>query len=134
MKKILEKFLSLKGWQKTIVIIIIIGIIGAIIKPKYNKIEAQVESANKEGLCNMAYIISKAAVKEKLLSPKNADFPWNATKCTQLTDGSYSIASYVDTKNAFNADVRVKYLCILRFMGGSTANNRDWKIISIYTE
>ena len=62
----------------------------------------------------------KEAVKEQLLSPKSADFPWsfneyNITYQGESEDGlyMYSVESYVDSENAFGVEIRNDYICMI---------------------
>ena len=60
------------------------------------------------------------AVKEQLLSPKSADFPWsfneyNITYQGESEDGlyMYTVESYVDAKNPFGVEIRNDYICMI---------------------
>ena len=59
-------------------------------------------------------------VKKQLKSPKSADFPWgfdeyNITYQGESEDGlyMYSVESYVDAENAFGAEIRSEYMCMI---------------------
>ena len=59
-------------------------------------------------------------VKKQLMSPKSADFPWgfneyNITYQGESDDGlyMYSVESYVDAENAFGAEIRSEYMCMI---------------------
>ena len=59
-------------------------------------------------------------VKKQLMSPKSADFPWgfdeyNITYQGESEDGlyMYSVESYVDAENAFGAEIRSEYTCMI---------------------
>ena len=59
-------------------------------------------------------------VKKQLKSPKSADFPWgfdeyNITYQGESNDGlyMYSVESYVDAENAFGAEIRSEYMCMI---------------------
>ena len=59
-------------------------------------------------------------VKRQLMSPKSADFPWgfneyNITYQGESEDGlyMYSVESYVDSENAFGAEIRSEYMCMI---------------------
>ena len=59
-------------------------------------------------------------VKKQLMSPKSADFPWgfdeyNITYQGESEDGlyMYSVESYVDAENAFGAEIRSEYMCMI---------------------
>ena len=59
-------------------------------------------------------------VKNQLLSPKSADFPWsfneyNITYQGESEDGlyRYTVESYVDAKNPFGVEIRNDYICMI---------------------
>ena len=59
-------------------------------------------------------------VKKQLKSPKSADFPWgfdeyNITYQGESNDGlyTYTVESYVDAENAFGAEIRSEYMCMI---------------------
>jgi hypothetical protein len=65
-----------------------------------------------------AFVMSQDFVKQRLKSPKSADFPWYDQKfVTDKGDGQYVVVSYVDAKNSFGADLRANYVCELRYVG-----------------
>ena len=78
-----------------------------------------------------AQLIARDIVKEKLLSPSTADFPWSLGTVDRTYHASpkrcvYRVRSYVDAQNAFGAILRNKYWVTLVHFGGN-----DWKIDTV---
>ena len=76
-------------------------------------------------------------VKKQLMSPKSADFPWgfdeyNITYQGESEDGlyMYSVESYVDAENAFGAEIRSEYMCIIHV----TEDLKQYRAVVIFNE
>jgi len=66
-------------------------------------------------------------VKDRLRSPKSADFPWASDgRVTALGSGQYRIRSYVDAQNAFGAEVRTNFTCTVQVSGGDR-----WRLVNL---
>lgn len=50
-------------------------------------------------------------VKEKLISPHSADFPYSIDGVYKVNDTTYNVSSYVDSQNGFGAMIRSNYSC-----------------------
>ena len=76
-------------------------------------------------------------VKKQLMSPKSADFPWgfneyNITYQGESEDGlyMYSVESYVDAENAFGAEIRSEYMCMIHV----TKDLKQYRATVIFNE
>ena len=74
-------------------------------------------------------------VKKQLKSPKSADFPWgfdeyNITYQGESDDGlyMYSVESYVDAENAFGAEIRSEYMCMIH----ATKDLKQYRAVVIF--
>jgi hypothetical protein len=58
-----------------------------------------------------AYLTMQTLVKEELVSPASAEFPWiTDPNCVIVKDGfKYRITSRVDSQNSFGAMIRVRF-------------------------
>ncbi|MBC3621890.1 Uncharacterised protein [Vibrio metschnikovii] len=64
--------------------------------------------------------ICQQFVRERLLSPRTANFPSlvaTSRHTTDLEGGRYRISSYVDAQNAFGAEVRTQFICTVKYEG-----------------
>lgn len=66
-----------------------------------------------------AYSACTRAVRERLRAPSTADFPWADYRWAKREGGDYLITSHVDAQNAFGAQIRSNWMCIVRQSGNS---------------
>ena len=59
------------------------------------------------------YAFSQELVKEKLKSPKSADFPAYDPDFFSEKDGKVYVTSYVDAQNSLGANVRTDYIATI---------------------
>lgn len=78
------------------------------------------EEREKTGNHVGAYVYMQMFVKERLKSPKSADFPGPASEfCRPLGDYRYRVDAYVDATNSFGAEIRTKFSGIIKQNVGS---------------
>lgn len=80
---------------------------------------------------NNAFVISKEFVKQKLLSPKSADFPFMDFKFSNVIDNTIVIESYVDAKNSYGTEIRHNYTIKMKKIGSDWADSNSWQVISL---
>ena len=62
-------------------------------------------------------------VREQLLTPSTAKFPWTADSVTKEGDG-WRVRSHVDSQNGLGAMIRSEYVSVVRHKG-----NRSWECL-----
>lgn len=76
-----------------------------------------------------AWTIIKMAVKESLVSPRTAKFPWSGPSEHVTRNGQvYTIKSYVDSQNAFGAMIRTHFTAKVK-----QTEKDKWTLISFET-
>ncbi len=61
-------------------------------------------------------VMAQHFVKENLMSPSSAKFPWlEVPHITRLGDSRYEVIGVVDAQNAFGAKLRKQYVCTLKY-------------------
>lgn len=79
-----------------------------------------------------AYDMSRRFVKDMLVSPSTADFPYKSSAGVSILyegDCKHSIYSYVDSQNSFGGMIRTKYYVqVQNVKGTDTWNLLDVKI------
>ncbi len=90
----------------------------------------QKKSWREQDNSTMAYIMMEDFVKQRLKSPKSADFPGvfdgRGDHVKYLGNHKYRIISYVDAQNSFGATMRNN------FIGEIEQNSEDrWRLISL---
>lgn len=78
---------------------------------------------------NNAYAAAETYVQNRLSSPKDADFPWSDYSYTKVGDSAFIIKSYVDTKNLYNANVRLNWTARLKYKGGDVYDSDNWNLL-----
>jgi len=75
----------------------------------------------------MAFVMCKNLVKEKLISPATADFPFLDRETYNKGNQKYLIRSYVDSQNGNGALIRTNWNCEIKYNGtGATENPNSW--------
>lgn len=59
------------------------------------------------------YYYSQRLVKDKLKSPKSAEFPSYSSDFVTRSGDTVTVSAYVDADNSFGANVRVKYIATI---------------------
>lgn len=84
-----------------------------------------------EDFARNAFVMSQDFVKAQLISPKSADFPLLDYKFSNVIDNTIVIESYVDSKNAYNAEIRHNYTIKLKMVGTEWNDLNSWQVISL---
>lgn len=70
----------------------------------------------------MAYVVAQNFVKQRLVSPATADFPWlgfaEGVASRHIGDCRHRVTGYVDSQNRFGATVRTRFVATVRYNGG----------------
>jgi hypothetical protein len=75
--------------------------------------------------------MSEEYVKEQLLSPSSAKFPFiNNVTISHTGDNRYIVSAYVDSKNGFGVEIRNHYICILLLIE-KREDASDWWLESL---
>lgn len=84
------------------------------------------QSSTKRGPTDsMAIVLCKNKVRDRLKSPASADFPIMDVKATRA-GSTFTVSSYVDAKNAFGAEIRTHYTCVIDHVSGD-----NWRLVNL---
>lgn len=86
-----------------------------------------------EEMEDRAYIIAQSFVKDRLKSPKTAEFSFECKCEYNMSTKTYYITSFVDAQNSFGALLRMNFVCRLKFNGGDWADINNWNLLEIVT-
>ncbi len=68
-------------------------------------------------------------VTNRLRAPATASWPWlDEEKVTRAADGAFTVRSYVDAQNAYGANIRTRYTCVVR---PPTSDGQSWSLVSL---
>ena len=87
-----------------------------------------------EALGNTAFIQCQNYVRDALVSPATADFPFLDRQTQLLGNNSYRVISYVDSQNALGATLRTNWICDIQFNGGDEFVQNNWTLIDLQTD
>jgi len=87
-----------------------------------------------EDFARKAYVIAMSFVEQSLKSPKSADFPFLDYTYSKVENNTITIRSYVDAQNSLGAEIRNKYVIVLKLVGSEWTDISNWKILSLKFE
>src|SRR3569832_1828285 len=76
------------------------------------------------------YAIAKQFVKQDVKTP-NIVFPDTGFQFNQKTDSTYTIKSYLESKDQNGQKTVTSFVITLQFLGGDALNKNRWKMISL---
>lgn len=68
------------------------------------------------------YYYSQRLVKEKLKSPKSAEFPSYSDNFAKKNGNTITISAYVDAENSFGVSIRTNYIATIEVKDGKPVN------------
>lgn len=71
-----------------------------------------------------ASVLAEEVIKDYLVSPSSADFPFYTNYSITHTGLRYKVEGYVDSDNAFGASLRNDFIVILEFVDGEMESYR----------
>jgi hypothetical protein len=80
----------------------------------------EVKKPQNDGMRVDACVYARQTVKEKLKSPRSADFEGSCNSSTRkISENNYEVSGYVYAQNSFGAELRSYYKCSAIFIGSS---------------
>ncbi len=76
-----------------------------------------------------AFYMCREFVRDRLKSPKSADFGTLSEGKVKISNNHYFVSSYVDSENSFGANIRTQFICELSNLGGD-----QWKLVNLTTD
>lgn len=74
-----------------------------------------------------AYVIAQNYVERALKSPSTAEFP-SRYGAEDIGDGVWEVFSYVDSQNAFGAQLRSNWRVTMKHNGGNWTHGSSWEL------
>ena len=107
--------------KRTAIVILILTVIGALI---YVNNKDKTKTPTKTETYISCYTYSQELVKDKLKSPKSADFPWYSDNFIKEKGNTITVTAYVDADNSFGANVRVNYIATIQVKNGDNIQSK----------
>ncbi len=75
-----------------------------------------------------AYCMAQQFIEARLKSPRSAKWTWggHSDRTINLGSGRYRYAYYVDSQNGFGAMIRTRFVCVVKWVGGT-----QWRLESL---
>ena len=110
---------NIPSWQEILkrsaIVVAIIATIGVLI---YVDNKDKTKTPSKSDTYIDSYYYSQELVKDKLKSPKSADFPWYSDSFIKEKGDTITVTAYVDADNSFGANIRVNYIATIKVKNG----------------
>ncbi|HTD39425.1 MAG TPA: hypothetical protein VK671_02305 [Mucilaginibacter sp.] len=115
---------------KLIIFLIIIAIFFTFVLIRFARSGTNKEIVNNPPKNVDVYVIAKQFVKQNIKT-SNIVFPETGYQFDQKTDSTYTIKSYVESKNQSGEKIVTPFVITLKFFGGDALNRNRWKMISL---
>lgn len=83
------------------------------------------EKPKEKATVDQAWIVSHEFVKMHLVSPASAEFG-SKYQFDQVNDSTWWLGGYVDSQNAFGANLRTNFQVKMMFLGGEWTKTSNW--------
>lgn len=78
-----------------------------------------------------AFIQCKNFVRDRLLAPASADFPFLEHAFWDMGNSTWVIKSHVDSQSGFGAMIRSSWYCKVQYVGGNVSDQRSWRLLDL---
>jgi hypothetical protein len=115
---------------KLVIFLVILAIAFTFVLIKFAFSGTNKEVVNNPPKNEDVYTIAKQFVKQNI---KTSDlvFPEKDYQFNQKTDSTYSIKSYIESKDESGHKMTTSFVITLQFLGGDAMNKNRWKMVSL---
>ena len=124
------KELKKKFAVKLVVFLIVLAIIFSIFLIRLAISGKSTDVVNNPPKNEDVYTIAKEFIKPGIPS-SNISFPETGYQFAQTSDSTYTIKSYLESKNESGEKSVTSYMITLQFFGGDARNKKSWKMVSL---
>lgn len=104
--------------SKFIVVFILIILLLCLVVAILSLINDNSSNTKYDNLNSTCYYYSQRLVKEKLKSPKSAEFPSYSNSFVTKSGDIVTVSAYVDAQNSFGATIRTDYVATIKIKNG----------------
>ncbi|HTK21211.1 MAG TPA: hypothetical protein VL442_16930 [Mucilaginibacter sp.] len=115
---------------KLIIFLIILAIFFTFILIRFARSGTNTEIVNYPPKNEDVYTIAKQFVKQNVKTT-NIVFPETGYQFDQKTDSTYTIKSYLESKDQNGQKTVTSFVITLQFFGGDALNKKRWKMVSL---
>lgn len=115
---------------KLIIFLVIIAIFFTFVIIRFARSGTNKEIVNNPPKNEDVYTIAKQFVKQNV-NTANVVFPETGYQFNQKTDSTYTIKSYLESKDQAGQKTVISFVITLQFFGGDALNKSRWKMVSL---
>ena len=115
---------------KLIVFLIILAVFFTFVLVRFARSGTNEEIVNNPPKNEDVYTIAKQFVKQNVKTA-NIVFPETGYQFDQKTDSTYTIKSYLESKDTRGEKTVTSFVITLQFFGGDALNKKRWKMVSL---
>ena len=115
---------------KLIIFLIILAIFFTFVLIRFARSGTNEEIVNNPPKNEDVYTIAKQFVKQNVKTA-NIVFPETGYQFDQKTDSTYTIKSYLESKDTRGEKTVTSFVITLQFFGGDALNKKRWKMVSL---
>lgn len=115
---------------KLIIFLIILAIFFTFVLIRFARSGTNEEIVNNPPKNEDVYTIAKQFVKQNVKTA-NIVFPETGYQFDQKTDSTYTIKSYLESKDTKGEKTVTSFVITLQFFGGDALNKKRWKMVSL---
>ena len=115
---------------KLIIFLIILAIFFTFVLIRFARSGTNEEIVNNPPKNEDVYTIAKQFVKQNVKTA-NIVFPETGYQFDQKTDSTYTIKSYLESKDTKGEKTVTSFVITLHFFGGDALNKKRWKMVSL---
>jgi len=115
---------------KLIIFLIVIAVTFSIVLIRLARSGTSKEVVNNPPKNEDVYTVAKQFVKQDLKTP-NIVFPETGYQFNQKSDSTYTIKSYLESRDQKGAKTITSFVITLQFLGGDALNKNSWKMVSL---
>ena len=115
---------------KLIIFLIILAIFFTFVLIRFARSGTNEEIVNNPPKNEDVYTIAKQFVKQNVKTA-NIVFPETSYQFDQKTDSTYTIKSYLESKDTKGEKTVTSFVITLQFFGGDALNKKRWKMVSL---
>ncbi|MDO3625174.1 hypothetical protein [Mucilaginibacter sp. BT774] len=115
---------------KLIIFLIILAVFFTFVLVRFARSGTNEEIVNNPPKNEDVYTIAKQFVKQNVKTA-NIVFPETGYQFDQKTDSTYTIKSYLESKDTRGEKTVTSFVITLQFFGGDALNKKRWKMVSL---
>lgn len=125
-----EKAYKQRFFKKGMIVLVTLGVIFMVFVTRFALSDSRKDLAPGVPDSQDAYTVAKQFIKPTIKT-KNVSFPVDGYQCAEKPDSVFVIKSYAESKGEPGPKNITSFEITLKFIGGSVADKRNWRMLNI---